>query len=68
VLGHIVEGLSNHEIADRRSLSPNTVKTYIRATYRKIEVTTRAQAVSWGLQHGFDPEGEDTPSQGKPGG
>lgn len=33
------------EIALSRYLSPNTVKSYIREAYRKIGVTTHAQAV-----------------------
>jgi len=40
-------------------LSVNTVKSYIRITYRKIGVTSRAQAVSWGLQSGFEPRDDE---------
>ena len=54
MLSFIVRGLSNEEIAARAYLSINTVKTYIRGAYRKIGVTTRAQAVAWGFRHGFD--------------
>jgi DNA-binding NarL/FixJ family response regulator len=54
ILGDIVKGFSNIEITQRRSLSINSVKSYIRATYRKLGVTSRSQAVSWGLQHGFE--------------
>jgi DNA-binding NarL/FixJ family response regulator len=56
LLGGIVRGHSNQEIAEQMSLSPNTVKSYIRSAYRKIGVTTRAQAVSWCIQRGFDPD------------
>jgi DNA-binding NarL/FixJ family response regulator len=56
LLGGIVRGYSNQEIAEQMSLSPNTVKSYIRSAYRKIGVTTRAQAVSWCIQRGFDPD------------
>ena len=45
VLVLIAEGLSNAEIANTLYLSPNSVKTHIRNAYRKLEVTTRAQAV-----------------------
>ena len=45
VLVLIAEGLSNTEIAATLYLSPNSVKTHIRNAYRKLEVTTRAQAV-----------------------
>jgi DNA-binding CsgD family transcriptional regulator len=53
VLGDIVRGFSNDEVAQRQGITLNTVKSNIRATYRKIGVTTRAQAVSWGLRNGF---------------
>ena len=53
VLADVVKGYSNRELAERQSVSANTVKSYIRLVYRKIGVSTRAQAVSWGIQHGF---------------
>ncbi|WP_319804087.1 response regulator transcription factor [Nocardioides dongkuii] len=53
VLTLITRGLSNHEIAERSYLSVNTIKTYIRHAYRKIGVSTRAQAVVWGYRNGF---------------
>jgi DNA-binding NarL/FixJ family response regulator len=59
VLGDIVRGFSNSEIALRQSITINSVKSYIRATYLKLGVTSRSQAVSWGLQHGFDPHEQE---------
>lgn len=56
VLALITQGLSNQEIAARTYLSINSVKTYIRTAYRKIEVTRRSQAVGWGMRHGFEPD------------
>jgi DNA-binding NarL/FixJ family response regulator len=56
VLALITQGLSNQEIAEQTYLSINSVKTYIRTAYRKIEVTRRAQAVAWGMTHGFAPD------------
>jgi two-component system, NarL family, response regulator LiaR len=56
VLVLITQGLSNQEIAARTYLSINSVKTYIRTAYRKIDVTRRAQAVAWGMRHGFEPD------------
>src|SRR5271166_2029688 len=38
------------------ALSPNTVKSYIRTIYRKIDVGSRTQAVLWGVKHGFTPD------------
>ena len=53
VLGLIVGGRSNDEVAAELFLSINTVKSVIRSVYRKIGATTRAQAVAWGVEHGF---------------
>lgn len=55
VLGLIVQGMSNTEIAERLFLSINSVKSYIRAAYRKAGVSRRSQAVVWGIEHGFEP-------------
>jgi NarL family two-component system response regulator LiaR len=56
IIALITQGLSNLEIAQRSYLSINSVKTYIRSAYRKIEVTRRSQAVLWGVRNGFEPD------------
>ncbi|MDO9496160.1 MAG: response regulator transcription factor [Nocardioides sp.] len=56
VIALITQGLSNQEIADRSYLSINSVKTYVRTAYRKIDVTRRSQAVAWGMTHGLSPD------------
>lgn len=56
VLALIAQGLSNAEIVERTGLSINSIKSYIRTCYRKIDVTTRSRAVLWGLSHGFAPD------------
>lgn len=56
VLALITQGLSNAQVAERANLSINSVKTYIRSCYRRIDVTSRAQAVLWGVEHGFRPD------------
>jgi DNA-binding NarL/FixJ family response regulator len=56
VLQLVLQGLSNKEIADSMYLSINSVKSYIRSAYRKIEVNSRSQAVIWGMNHGFASE------------
>lgn len=56
IIALITQGLSNGEIADRAFLSINSVKTYIRTAYRKINVTRRSQAVLWGVENGFSPD------------
>lgn len=55
VVGLIVQGHTNEQIAKRAYLSINTVKTYIRSAYRKMGVERRSQAVLWGMEHGFLP-------------
>lgn len=57
VIALITQGRSNREIADLTFLSPNSVKMYIRTSYRKIGVSSRTQAVLWGIDHGFKPDG-----------
>ena len=56
VLALITQGMSNADVADLTYLSPNTIKTYIRSIYRKIDVESRTQAVLWGVEHGFQPD------------
>jgi DNA-binding NarL/FixJ family response regulator len=56
ILALITQGKSNAEVAKLTYLSPNTVKSYIRTIYRKINVTSRTQAVLWGVRHGFAPD------------
>ncbi len=56
ILALITQGMSNAEVADLAYLSPNTVKSYIRTIYRKIGVSSRTQAVLWGVRHGFTPD------------
>ena len=56
IIALITQGLSNQAIADRAYLSINSVKTYIRSAYRKMKVTSRSQAVLWGVENGFKPD------------
>lgn len=53
VLHLVACGLSNQEIAGSLYLSINSVKTYIRSAYRKIDVTRRSQAVAWSVHRGL---------------
>jgi DNA-binding CsgD family transcriptional regulator len=62
VLSMIASGRSNREIADETNLSINSVKSYIRGAYAKIEVTSRSQAVLWAIQHGLLMSGDATPT------
>lgn len=53
VVREICRGRSNAEIGDSLHLSVNSVKTYVRTAYRKMGVTTRSQAVRWGIERGL---------------
>jgi len=59
VLQLVVMGRANQEIAEELYLSINSVKTYIRSTYRKIGVTSRGQAIVWAIRQGFLTERYD---------
>lgn len=65
VLALIAQGLSNPEIADRLHVSINSIKSYVRSGYRKIEVTRRSQAVAWAIAHGFAPDDVEEPSDAR---
>lgn len=53
VLALIVRGLSNRAIAGHLIIGEETVKSHVRAIYRKFEVTDRAQAVTVALREGL---------------
>jgi DNA-binding NarL/FixJ family response regulator len=44
VLGLIVEGRDNNEIAEELVISPETVKTHVSAIFEKLQVDNRVQA------------------------
>jgi DNA-binding NarL/FixJ family response regulator len=53
VLGRLVEGRSYKQIAGDLDLSLDTVRSYIRALYRKLEVQSAPAAVTRGLREGL---------------
>lgn len=53
VIALISQGLTNAEIVEHTQLSINSIKSYIRSAYRKMDVASRSQAVLWGVQHGL---------------
>ena len=55
VVSLIAQGYTNQEICERTYLSLNTVKSYIREAYRTMRVSSRTQAVLWGIDHGMVP-------------
>ena len=53
IVSLIVLGLSNQEVAGALHVSMHSTKTHIRSAYRKMGVTKRTQAISWGVHHGL---------------
>ena len=53
VLGLVVGGLSNRAIASRLVIGDETVKSHVRAIYRKLGVGDRAGAVAAALREGL---------------
>src|SRR2546423_7759537 len=52
-LSVIVAGMSNRGIAQRPGVGEETVKSHLRAIYRKLEVSDRAGAVATALREGI---------------
>jgi LuxR family transcriptional regulator, maltose regulon positive regulatory protein len=55
VLGHIAEGLTNREIADRLFLSVHTVKAHARSINEQLEANSRTHAVAKARDLGILP-------------
>ncbi len=54
VLGELVEGCSNKEIARRLFIEEITVKVHLSGVYRKLNVSNRTQAVRKAMELGWD--------------
>ena len=53
VLRLAARGLTTQEIADRLYISPKTADHHIQHVYNKLQVSTRAAAALWAMQHGL---------------
>lgn len=53
VLGNLSEAVTLEEIASKLFVTRNTVKSQVRSLYRKIGVSTRADAVAWARSAGL---------------
>ena len=53
VLRLIVDGMNNRAVAEKLFISEDTVKTHVRAIFRKLGVSERSQAVALALREGL---------------
>lgn len=53
VLNLLGEGLSNRQISEALHISPNTVKFHLSSIFSKLQVSSRAEAVTAGLRSGI---------------
>lgn len=55
VLGYVTKGFTAEEIAGLMGVSRHTVLTYVRRTYRKLKVNSKAEAIFEARLHGLIP-------------
>ena len=53
ILSLLSMGMDNQGIAERLSITKNTLKTHTRKIYSKLGVSDRSQAAIWALRNGF---------------
>lgn len=53
ILGLLVHGLSNDQIAQRTRLSEGMVRTYLAEVYRKLSLSGRDEAAEYAREHGL---------------
>ena len=53
MLGALVRGLTNDEVAAALGISVNTVERHASSIYRKLDVPGRAAAVAWAFRNGL---------------
>lgn len=67
VLGLVAEGRTNVEIGRRLYLSPHTVKEYLGAAMRKLDVSTRGAAALVATERGLIARPIDATAAAQPG-
>jgi two-component system nitrate/nitrite response regulator NarL len=53
ILGYLLDGASNKQIANDLNISGGTVKVHLKAILKKINAQNRTQAAIWALDHGI---------------
>jgi len=51
VLRLVAQGLSDRAVAERLVISPRTVQGHVRSIFNKIQVTSRAAATRYAIEH-----------------
>lgn len=64
ILGRILEGDSNKQIARRLDIAEATVKAHMKTVLRKIGVSNRTQAAIWAMNNGINQPGLEGVSEG----
>lgn len=54
VLRLLLQGLSNQQIASELQVSEKTVEKHLTSIYKKAKVSSRSEAVLWGISQGRD--------------
>jgi predicted ATPase/DNA-binding CsgD family transcriptional regulator/DNA-binding XRE family transcriptional regulator len=54
VLRLVAQGLTNAQIAIKLAISPGTVNTHLTSLYRKLNISSRAVATRFAVEHGLD--------------
>jgi DNA-binding CsgD family transcriptional regulator/tetratricopeptide (TPR) repeat protein len=52
VVGLVVQGMTNREVAERLFVSPHTVSTHLRHVFEKLEINSRVELAGVAARHG----------------